>query len=406
MGSYAILGRVVDVIKGQEIKEGAVIVEDKNIVYAGEAKNAPLPEEAEQIRIQDATILPGFIDCHAHFIGESREKVAPLSTPKEHLLINAVHDISMLLDSGFTAARDMSLFGAHLKKGIDRGYIRGPRIVPGGQVLSITSGHGDMDTNYSLEYVQKDNPLSYLVDGVDECLKGVRKQFREGAQFIKICTTGGVSSQVDGLDDVQFSDEELKVMVEEAGRHGTYVTAHCTGLAGAKQALKAGIGCVEHGITLDNECIDIMVKNGVSLVTTLSVSQSVTTFPGIPEFMRIKAKNCWVLNQKSIALAHEAGINIGLGTDYTNTPNTPFEHIGREFKAITDCGFTNMEAVQIGTINAAKILRMQDKIGSLEAGKLADIVVIQGNPLEDIDLLTDSANVKMVMKDGKIEKMA
>jgi len=405
MGSYAVFGRVLDVINGSDIENGVIVVKDKNIVYAGEEKGIQLPEETQEIRIKEATILPGFIDCHAHFIGESKEKVPPISTPKEHLLINAVYDIGVLLDSGFTAARDMSSFGIHLKQGIERGCIRGPRIVPGGQVLSITSGHGDMDTNYPLDYVQKDNVMTYLVDGVEGCLKGVRKQFREGAQFIKICATGGVSSQVDGLDDVQFSDEELKVMVEEAKRHGTYVTAHCTGLAGAKQALKAGIKCVEHGITLDEECIDIMVKNDVSLVTTVSVSQSVTTFPGIPEFMRIKAKNCWELNKKSIALAHKAGINIGLGTDYTNTPNTPFEHIGREFKAITDCGFTNMEAIQTGTINAAKILRMEEKIGSLNEGKLADIVVIKGNPLEDIDLLTDSVNVKMVMKDGKIEKM-
>ena len=397
----AILGRYIDVIHQTVIEDGVILVEGKQITFAGTKADVPLTQEYECISLEGGTILPGFIDCHAHICGSEDY----LGVPRDRMVLKATYDMKALLDSGFTAARDMTQFSANLKWAVEHGYIDGPHLMPGGQVLSITGGHGDMDTNYPYEFA-RDNVLTFLMDGVEGCLKGVRKQFREGAEFIKICATGGVSSMSDGLEDIQFSDEELKVIVEEANRHGSYVAAHCSGLAGAKQALKAGIKTVEHGINLDEECVEIMKRNDCSLVTTLDISFHVGDMPGLPEFMAKKAKQCAVANRKSIELVHKAGINVALGTDYSNEEksHTKYKVIGKEFKAICDGGFTEMESLQIGTINGAKVMRMEDKIGSLDPGKFADIVIVDGNPLENIEVLADADHIRFVMKEGKIYK--
>ena len=405
MGCYLLKGKVIDSVSDAPIEDGAVLIQDDKIAFAGRGADCPPSDGAELIEVSDGAILPGFIDCHAHFVGEGPGKADAYTTSHFDLLLNAAHDIGILLDAGFTSARDMSLFGTHLKKAIARGVVRGPRIMAGARLLSVTAGHGDMDTRFSVDYVQQQSPYTYLVDGVAECIKGARLQFREGAEFIKICATGGVSSQVDGLDDVQFSMEELVAIVAEAERRGTYVAAHCTGNAGAYQALQAGVKSIEHGIYLDERCIDLMVKNDVTLVTTLSVSLGIPNMKGrLPDWLWEKGCRCAEANRKSIDLARRAGVRIALGTDYSNSPNTPYAEIGKEFAAIVSAGFTPMEAIKIGTVNAAHLMKMADKIGTLEAGKLADVVVTQGNPLEDISLLAHKDRIKAVFKNGVLEK--
>jgi len=405
MSCYLLKGRVIDSVSDAPLENGAVLIRDEKIVYAGSAADCPVTEDCQVIEVPDGTIMPGFIDCHAHFMGEGQEKLDPYTTSHYDLLLTAAHDIGILLDAGFTSVREMSLFGPYLKKGIARGMVRGPRIMPGSRILSVTAGHGDMDTRFSVDYAQQWSPISYLVDGVDECIRGARLQFREGAEFIKICATGGVSSQVDALDDTQFSIEEIRAIVEEAKRHGTYVAAHCTGNAGAYQALQAGVTSIEHGIFLDERCIDLMVKNDATLVTTLSISFGIPKMKGrLPDWLWEKGCVCAEANRKSIELAHKAGIRIALGTDYSNSPNTPYAENGKEFAAIVSGGFTPMEAIKIGTVNGAHLMKMSDKIGTLEAGKLADVVVVQGNPLEDINLLAHKDHVKIVIKNGVVEK--
>lgn len=405
MGCYLLKGRVIDSVSDAATEDGAVLIQDDKIAFAGRLADCPPVEGAEVIAVPDGTILPGFIDCHAHFVGEGPGKADPYTTSHYELLLNAAHDIGILLDAGFTSARDMSLFGPYLKKAISRGVVRGPRIMAGSRILSVTAGHGDMDTRFSTDYVQQQSPYTWLVDGVAECIKGARLQFREGAEFIKICATGGVSSQVDGLDDVQFSMEEVRAIVEEAERHGTYVAAHCTGNAGTVQALQAGVKSIEHGIHLDERCIELMVKNDVTLVTTLSVSLGIPNMKGrLPDWLWERGCKCADANRRSIDMARRAGIRIALGTDYSNSPNTPYAENGKEFGAIVSAGFTPMEAIKIGTVNAAHLMRMSDQIGTLEAGKLADVVVAQGNPLENIAVLAHKDHIKAVFKNGVMEK--
>lgn len=399
---YAILGRVIDSISDEALENGMVLVENDRITYVGEQKETLISKEMERIDAKGGTIMPGFIDAHIHLSGT--ESVHFVDSSPFACLLTAVKDLSDLVDAGVTGVRDMSLFGKHLKEAVECGNIKGPRIMPGGRVLSVSAGHCDFDTNRTVEEANKNDLTGYLVDGVEECLKGVRQQFRDGAEFIKICATGGVSSAVDNVNDVQFSVEELKVMIEEAARHGTYVTAHCTGTAGTLQALKAGIGCVEHGVMLDEECIEIMKEKNIPLVTTLSVALGIADMKNLPDFMMKKAVSVKESAMHSFQMAHEAGIRVALGTDYSNSKNTPFKQIGKEFYSLTRCGYTPMEAIKAGTINGAYLMRKDREIGSLEVGKLADLVVVEGNPLEDICCLSDADHVKVVMIGGNVVK--
>jgi imidazolonepropionase-like amidohydrolase len=246
--------------------------------------------------------------------------------------------------------------------------------------------------------------MSYIVDGVEGCLRGTRTQFRNGAEFIKVCATGGVSSTTDGVDDIQFSFEELKAIVDEAKRHGSYVAAHCTGNAGTLQALQAGVASIEHGITLDDRCIELMVKQDTTLVTTLNISLGIQKMKAtLPRHIYEKGRHVAEFATRSAMLARTAGIRIAMGTDYSNSRNTPYACNGREFASIVEAGFTPMEAIKIGTINGAYLMK-NPEIGSLEKGKLADIVVVRGNPLEDISLLGDAKNIALVFQSGRLVK--
>ena len=298
----------------------------------------------------------------------------------------------------------MSENGLYLSRAIERGILRGPKIMPGGKVLGITSGHVDLEPYMTKKFFNQTSHLCRLVDGPDDCIQAVREQFRAGAKFIKICATGGVSSPTDRLDDVQFSPEELKAIVEETKRHHSYVCAHCTGNEGAYAALQAGVTCIKHGIYLTPREIQLMKKMDATLVTTLTVSLGVANIPGLPDWQAQKVKTCANANIQTIRMAREAGIRIALGTDFTNSPNSPYLETGKEFEAMTRAGMTNMEAIKAGTINAAHLLMADQQTGSLEKGKLADIVLVDGNPLQDIQCLTHADHVKLVMINGKIKK--
>lgn len=400
--NYQILGRMVDVLAGKVIEHGTVLTDGERITYAGPMDEAPSCGNAIRVYAGDGTILPGFIDCHAHLCGLENDYVFQ---PDAVLALKAAKDMRDLLSAGFTSVRDMTRISPYLKRAVESGWVRGPRIMAGSQVLSVTSGHAD-EARYPYDIAQ-DTSMGMLCDGVDGCLKAARLQFRRGAEFIKVCATGGVSSLADGLDDIQFSNEEMQAIVDEANRHGKYVAAHCSGLAGAKQALKCGVKTIEHGIQLDEECVQIMKENGCSLVTTLYVSLHVPEMVGLPDWMIAKGRLCADRNKRSIALAHATGINIALGTDFGNGDpdgNTDFSFIGREFEAITQCGFSNMEAIQIGTINGARCMENEKNVGSLTAGKYADILICEGDPVQDIRALGASERIRFVMKGGEIIK--
>ena len=397
-----LLGRIIDSVRDDAVENGAVIVEDERIVYAGPREQAPSFGDADVYTCADATVMAGFIDAHAHLTGT--ESVHRSGDTPYDLLLTTVRDLSDLVDAGVTGVRDMSAFGRALRDAIAKGNIKGPRIMVGGRVLSISSGHCDFDVTRPVARCNEEDLTGYMMDGPEECYKGVRRQFREGAEFIKICATGGVSSAIDDVNDQEFSEEEMKVIIGEAKRHNTYVTAHCTGTAGTKAALKAGIGCVEHGVMLDEECCRIMKEKNIPLVTTLSVALGLADMKDLPPHIMRKAQGVKEAAMRSFRMAREYGITVALGTDYSNSPNTPYSEIGREFYSLTRCGYTPMEAIKAGTVNGAKLMRREKDIGTVEAGKLADLVLIEGNPLQDIQVLAHADNVQLVMIGGKIQK--
>ncbi len=401
MKHYVLKGRIIDGISDAALENGLLCF-GETIDYVGPASDFRIPEGAELIDVGRGTILPGFIDCHAHLSGEQDSGGSPCFGDQ---LLGAAYQLGILLSAGFTGLRDMSEAGLYLSRAVARGILRGPRILPGGKILGVTGGHADAFLHLPKEFANAYDHSHRLVDGVDDCILGVREQFRAGARFIKICATGGVSSPGDSLDDVQFSPEELAAIVGETARHHSYVAAHCTGNEGAYQALKAGVRSIEHGVFLTQREVDLMAELGVPLVTTLAVSLGVARLPDIPSWMAAKAHHCAEANLKTIAMARAAGVRIVLGTDFSNTKNFPYKDNGLEFVAMVQAGMTPMEAIKAGTSNAAPLM-MDDRIGSLKPGKLADIVVVEGNPLEDISALKGAEKVKMVFMGGKLVKGA
>ncbi len=395
-------GRIIDSVHDEPVGDGAVVIENDRIVYAGPRASAEIPAGAVRYTCDGATIMAGFIDAHIHLVGA--ESVHRSGDTPYDLLLTTVRDLCDLVDAGVTGVRDMSAFGRPLRDAIAKGNIKGPRIMVGGRVLSISSGHGDFDVTKPVAQCNREDLTGYMMDGPEDCYRGVRQQFREGAEFIKICATGGVSSAIDDYNDQEFSPEELRVIISEAKRHNTYVTAHCTGTAGTKAALKAGIGCVEHGVMLDEECCQIMRENNIPLVTTLSVALGLADMQNLPPHMLRKAQGVKEAAMRSFRLAREYGLTVALGTDYSNSPNTPYKAIGQEFYSLTRCGYTPMEAIRAGTLHGAMLMRRAHELGTVTPGKLADLVMVRGNPLEDIRLLADADNVKLVLIGGQVQK--
>jgi Imidazolonepropionase and related amidohydrolases len=396
MKKYALRGRLVDGVSDTALEKGLVVFGD-TIDYVGPSERYAIPEGTELFDAGPGTILPGFIDCHAHLSGEEDSGGSSFFGDQ---LLGAAYQMGILLDAGFTGLREMSEAGLYLSRATARGILRGPRILPGGKLLGVTGGHVDEFLHLPKEIANAISRNHRLVDGVDDCVLGVREQFRAGARFIKLCATGGVSSPGDRIDDVQFSPEELRAIVEETKRHHGYVAAHCTGNEGAYQALLAGVGSIEHGVFLSQREIDLMAEKDVPLVSTLAIALGVAKLPDLPAWMAAKAADCAEANLRTIEMARGAKLRIALGTDFGNSKNFPYKDNGVEFEAMVAAGMSPMEAIKAGTSVAASLM-MDDRIGSLEKGKLADIVVVGGNPLEDIGAIKGADQVRMVFLGGQ-----
>ena len=251
------------------------------------------------------------------------------------------------------------------------------------------------------------NPVGVLADGPDEIRKACRDQFRAGADFIKITTTGGVTSQGDSPSHAQYTVEEIKVAVEEADMHGTYVSSHAQTLRGIKNVLKAGVMSIEHCFQVDDEVLELFAKTGAWIVPTFTILQCyLSHIELMPPDVAAKARWAGDLHFESIATARKAGIKIGYGTDLISDPVVcPYgENNLKEFHYLSKIGMSPMETIMAATKTGSEIIMRDKEVGSLEAGKLADITVCDGNPLENIDILTSINNIKLVMIDGKIKK--
>ena len=401
--------RIIDGNGGAPLDDHSVLVRDGRIAKISPDAALPTPPDATEIHLSGKTLLPGFIDCHVHIMGNPDPRLSPRMSNipirdatylKGRALLQAVTAARKTLLAGFTTIRDL---GAPndvfvLRDSLAAGEHPGPRLLSAGKGITHTGGHG---TEYS-------NDMAHVADGTDEVLKAIRYQAVAGADAIKIIggTRPALSPPFRGRSG--YTTEELIPGIEEAHRAGIKVAAHAhSHTEGIKNCIRAGVDSIEHGFPLDAAAADMMTERGTFLCPTLSVNpaaqqaieEGLWTYPGSEEQM----KRMEAYARETIALAKSAGVKIALGTDAA-MPLVFHGDNAHEFELMVEYGLTAMEAIVAGTRNAADNIGLLDEIGTIEAGKAADLVVVNGNPLADISILRDARCIEMVMKSGMAVK--
>jgi imidazolonepropionase-like amidohydrolase len=402
-------GTLIDGTGKAPLADAAVLVKDNMIQDAGHMNSIRQPDEKViEIDAGGGYILPGMIDTHVHVMLEGVNIARDMVTPFSMRFYNSINYLKNTIEAGITSVRDAGGADAGVKQAVESGVIVGPRLQISISVLTITGGHGDGWMRSGMEYdlfMPYPGFPSCRVDGVEDCRRKVREVLRAGADVIKICSTGGVLSPTDHPEFVQFSPEELDVIVREAAyRNGVKVMAHAQGAEGVKNAIRAGIHSIEHGIFLDDEAIELMLKHGTFLVPTLLAPIAVLEAGekgGMPEYGVRKAREVVEIHSESISRAHKAGVRIAMGTDAGVMPHGTNL---RELGLMVNVGMSPMETIVATTKKAAECLGWEDKVGTIEAGKLADIILVKKNPLQDIRSLEKVDNIALVMKDGKVVK--
>lgn len=374
--------------------DGYILIENGKIVKLGTSSATFLENFAGTvIDAGDNTVLPGLIDCHVHTIFFSREEFSWGVNEKTvaSSTLRGLINLSECIKHGVTTIRDCGsphegIFA--LKKASERGKILAPRMLVSGCAIRGTGGHAPT--------------VSIEADGKVEVMKAVRRQIKNGAQWIKLMVTGGTATEGEKITDVQYSFEEIQSAIEEAHRKGVKVTAHLSNLAGIKLCLKAGMDCIEHGIELDDECIDMMKNNGTYLVNCICLTNreaNATDADNIPAFVREKAKIVADKQIKSFKKAYRRGITIAAGTDSDYFSHPFGKSMHWELEWLVKIGMTPAEALKSATSVAARVLGADDKLGIIKEGYLADLLIVEGNPLEDI---SNISRVKKVIKDGVV----
>ena len=387
--------RMLDVKTGRLISPAVVVIEKDRI----KSVNPATVPRGQLIDLGNVTLLPGFIDMHTHLsfdIEGAWLHRAVTDTAGDYALRGARNARNTLL-AGFTTVRDVGsgdFVDVALMRAIDQDFIPGPRVFPAGHSIGITGGHCDT-TGYA-PGVQEHGPKQGVADGTDGVLKAVRYQIKHGAKVIKICATAGVLSLEGPVGAQQLSETELRVIVEEAARHGVKVAAHAHGTEGIIAAVRAGVASIEHGSVLNDEAIRLMKERGTYLVPTSYLGQ-VIRLDALPPPIRAKAEYILPLARQSLQLAIKSGVKIAFGTDAAVIPHG---QNAKEFGVLVERGMTPIEAIRTATINAADLLGVNDR-GNIEPGLLSDIVAVPGNPLDNIRVLED---VRFVMKGGQIYK--
>ncbi len=369
---------------------------------------AEVPEGTTLIDLSEHYVLPGFIDMHVHIEGEYNKNsyLERFTLSEADKSFKAVKNAETTLMAGFTTIRELGGTGVNtsLKKAISNGTIDGPRMLSVNKSIAITGGHADPTNGYGKHLLcHMPGPESGVCDGKEECMKAVRQQVKMGADWIKITATAGVLSVAKDGKGPQFTVEEIQAIVETARDRGVKVAAHAHGVEGMQRAIKGGVATIEHGSYMDDETMELMKKHGTYYVPTITAGRAVADSAKIenfyPAMVRIKALLIGPQIQGTFGKAYKKGVPIAFGTDAG-----VFQH-GKnalEFEYMVEAGMPEAEAILSATAVNAEVLDMADKIGTIEEGKLADIIAVKDNPLEDIKTLQ---NVRFVMKDGKVYKL-
>jgi imidazolonepropionase-like amidohydrolase len=407
--SYSLIynGTLIDGNGGEPLLNAAILIKDNEIVSVGEENSISLPDkEIKRIDAGEMFILPGFIDTHVHVMANGFKDKDTLYDPLSLFFYKGAENCRKTIEAGVTTVRDAGLADLGVKMAVEQGLILGPRIQISVMPLSITGGHFDFWRNSGFDIkISYPGLPEHICDGAPEVCKRVREIIRCKADFIKVMVTGGVMSANDSPEHTQFTVEELKVIVEEGKNHGNIkVMAHGHGAEGVKNALKAGVHSIEHGSYIDTEAIQMMIDQGAYLVPTFVVMHHNKKFAEageLPEWGIKQALEIVEIHKENIKKAYEAGVRIAMGTDCGVVPHgINLEELG----FLCDMGMSAEEAIIAGTKTAAECIGYDDKIGTIEEGKLADIIISKKDPIAHIKSLGNPDNIIMVIKDGKIVK--
>ena len=392
-------GRLLDVKSGKMVANQVIAIHGDKIIKVG-SEDLIAPGEPNVIDLSNATVLPGLIDAHTHItftpnFGYSR---LAISVPREAL--TGARNAKVTLEAGFTTIRNVGASGyadVALRDAVNAGDVPGPRMLVSGPALSITGGHCDNNL-LPFDYHATNGGVA---DGVEAVQHKTREIIKYGADLIKVCATGGVLSKGDNPQHSQYTLDEMKAIVTDAHRLGRKVAAHAHGAEGIRWASMAGVDSIEHGSYIDDAAIAEMKKNGTYLVPTLYLADwffENAEKIGTPPDLIAKGREVMPAARRNVARAFAAGVKVGFGTDAAVYPHGLNAH---EFAVMVKLGLTPLQAIQSATINDADLLGWSDRVGTIEPGKWADIIAVDGDPLADVTTLE---RVKFVMKGGDVVK--
>ena len=400
-------GALVDVAAGAVVGERSILVEGETIVTVEEGFTAP--EEGDTlIDLSGHTVLPGLMDMHVHLTSQQAGAASYLerfqANPADVTVQTLIYAETTLL-AGFTTVRDLGGEATAIlavRNAINQGDMPGPRIFAATTSLATTGGHADRTNGMRADLQGDPGPKQGIVNGIEDARKAVRQRYKEGADLIKITATGGVLSLAKSGQNPQFTEEEIRAIVDTAKDYGFMVAAHAHGAEGMKRAIRAGVTTIEHGTYMDEEAFELMKEHGTYFVPTILAGNFVAekaAIPGyFPEIIRPKAAAIGPVIQSTFAKAHRAGVPIAFGTDCGVCPHGSN---AREFLLMVEGGMAPMTAIQSATVVTAKLLGIWEETGSIAAGKAADLIAVEGDPIADVTQLQD---VRFVMKAGTVYK--
>ena len=398
-------GFLFDTQNGEILEQQSITIDEGRVVSVDDGFITP--EGSTIVDLKRAYVSPGFMDMHVHLDGE----LNPPASYSEEFFMNSA-DIALrssvfakrTLDAGFTTVRDLgagdiqAIFA--LRDAIAKGLVDGPRIFAAGKAMATTGGHGDPTNGIRADLRGDPGPKQGVINGPDDAYKAVRQRYKDGSDVVKLTVTGGVLSLAKSGDNPQFTDEELEAVVSAAKDYDFVVAVHAHGATGMKRAIRAGVDSVEHGTYMDEEAMRLMRKQGTWYVPTISAGKWVGDLAELddklPAVVRPKAAAIGPLIQDTFGEAYKAGVKVAFGTDAGVSPHGSN---GREFRFMAEAGMPVMETIQAATVNAAKLLRVEDELGQIAPGFHADIVAFDSNPLEDVGVLERPS---FVMKAGSV----
>lgn len=403
---YLHCGKLIDTESGEILKEKTIVVSGKLIQSIEDGYLSPKSKEDQVIDLKTKTVMPGLIDMHVHIEHETSPTryLSAYTLNDADLAYDAARNAEVTLMSGFTTVRDLGGSGVNvsLKKAIAAGKVPGPRIFTAEKALATTGGHADPTNGSRASLMGDPGPKEGVVNGVADARKAVRQRYKNGADLIKITATGGVLSVAKNGQNPQFTEEEIKAICETAKDYGFHVAAHAHGDEGMQRAIRGGVKTIEHGTLMSSETMELMKQYDVYLVPTISAGKFVSEKAKIPNYYPAlvvpKALEIGPKIQEMFKRAYKAGVGIAFGTDAA-----VFYHgdNGKEFGFMVEAGMPAMETIQSATITNAMILKMENKLGQIKKGFVADIIAVNQDPTIDISTME---SVPFVMKEGQVYK--